>query len=110
MEPHELIRSTRLTSGLTQSELARRLGTTQSAVARLERPGSNPRMSSLRRAIELMGQRLELSVSHPEPSIDESMIVANLRLTPAERLEHHQRAYDSIRELTSKARVVAPDG
>jgi transcriptional regulator with XRE-family HTH domain len=99
-----------MSAGLTQADLARRLGTTQSAVARLERNGSNPRLSSLRRAMEAMGRCLEISARHVEPSVDESMIAANLRLSPAERLAHHQRAYDSIRDLTSKARVVTAGG
>ncbi len=110
MEAHELIRKTRTSAGITQGDLARRLGTTQSAVARLEHRGSNPRLSSLQRAIEAMGQRLELSAGRPEPSVDESMIAANLRLSPAERLAHHQHAHDSIRDLTSKARIVTADG
>ena len=99
-----------MSAGLTQAELARRLGTTQSAIARLERTGSNPRLSSLRRAIEAMGRRLEISTGRTESSVDESMIVANLRLTAAERLDHHQRAYDGLRELSAKARVVTAGG
>ena len=35
--------------GWTQKELARRLGVTQAAVARLEKPGSNPRRSTLQK-------------------------------------------------------------
>jgi predicted transcriptional regulator len=47
MTPWMLIREARAEAGLTQSELAERAGTTQAAVARLERPGANPRLDTL---------------------------------------------------------------
>lgn len=47
---------------LTQSELARRLGTTQSAIARLEGGGVSPTLSTLRRYAEATGARLEIDL------------------------------------------------
>ena len=58
--PEELVRAARLGAGLTQAHLAQRLGTTQSAVARLERRGSNPRIDTIARALEACGRRLDL--------------------------------------------------
>ncbi len=46
-------------AGLTQAEVARRMGTTQSAVARLERGGADPRLSTIERYAEMIGWRIE---------------------------------------------------
>ena len=47
---------------LTQAELARRLGTTQSAVARLEGGRVSPSFSTLRRYAEATGTRLTVNL------------------------------------------------
>lgn len=94
-----LIRSARTTAGLTQAEMAKRLGTTQTAVARLERQGSNPTVATLRKALGAANHRLEL-VAVPRPtSVDVPQLMRHMKLTPAERLEAHQAAYDGMREL-----------
>lgn len=56
-----LIRA-RMKAKLSQTELARRLGTTQSAVARLEGGGVSPSLSTLRRYAEATGTRLRLEL------------------------------------------------
>ena len=48
----------RTAAKLTQVELARRLGPTQSAIARLEGGGVSPSISTLRRYAEATGTRL----------------------------------------------------
>ena len=48
----------RAAAKLTQAELAQRLGTTQSAVARLEGGGVSPSLRTLRRYAEATGTRL----------------------------------------------------
>jgi len=72
--PRYSIRRSRERAGLTQAELAARLGTTQSAVARLERPSSN-RIQTVERALLATGQLLSLSAKTPKPSVDETLIV-----------------------------------
>ncbi len=52
----------RTAAKLTQAELARRLGTTQSAVARLEGGRVSPSFSTLRRYAEATGTRLTVSL------------------------------------------------
>lgn len=99
VNPATLIREARLSAQLTQAELARRLGTTQSAVARLERQGSNPTYTQLARAIEAAGKRLELTVAAPRLNVDDSLIVEQLRLTPAERVRAFEAAYADAREI-----------
>ena len=48
-------------AGLTQEELARKMGTTQPAVARLESGRSRPSMRTLERLAEATGSRLLIS-------------------------------------------------
>ena len=52
--------SARLNAGLTQRQLAERLGTTQSAIARLENGNSTPTVETLRRLAEALGLRFEI--------------------------------------------------
>ena len=56
-----LIRA-RTDAKLSQTELARRIGTTQSAIARLEGGGVSPSLSTLRRYAEATGTRLRLEL------------------------------------------------
>ena len=51
---------------LTQTELARRLGTTRSAIARLEGGGVSPSFATLRRYAEATGTRLTVSLVQPD--------------------------------------------
>jgi transcriptional regulator with XRE-family HTH domain len=92
---------------LTQAALATRLGTTQSAIARLERNGANPSFATLRRALSATGHGLELNARRSggktpvsdRSGIDETLIHRNLKLTPAQRLAAFQVAYDQVREI-----------
>jgi transcriptional regulator with XRE-family HTH domain len=99
----ELLRSTRRAAGLTQAELARDLGTTQGAVARLERRGANPRIATLDRALQATGHRLELRASPRRSSVDDTLIARQLRLTPAERLQAFQTARRKLAPLAGAA-------
>lgn len=56
-----LIRA-RTNARLSQAELARRLGTTQSAIARLEGGNVSPTLSTLKRYAEATGARLQVEV------------------------------------------------
>jgi transcriptional regulator with XRE-family HTH domain len=104
-----LIRSARHDAGLSQAELARRMSTTQSAVARLERAGSNPRLETLEAALRATGNRLELRPVRVRASIDEEQIKARLELTPAERLAAFQSSQRNVRRLARQAKR-APRG
>lgn len=52
----------RTAAKLTQAQLARRLGTTQSAIARLEGGGVSPSFTTLRRYAEATGTRLTVGL------------------------------------------------
>ena len=56
------LRWARQEAGLTQAQLAARAGVSQQQVAKLERPGSNPSIATLRRIAEALGTRLELDL------------------------------------------------
>ncbi len=78
------IRSWRLKAGLSQQQLATRLGTTQSAVSRWENGRDEPRLSTLAailRECELEG------VLMVEPGIDRAQLRQQLALTPRQRAE-----------------------
>lgn len=104
MEAGTLVRNSRTAAGLTQTELARRAGTTQAAVARLESGRVNPKVGTLRKLLAAAGCRLELNASPAASSIDETLIARQLKLSPAERLKAFEAAYDDARRLAGSAR------
>ena len=91
MSSATLIREARLRAGLTQSELASRAHTTQSAVARWEAGRSHPSFETLRNLIDLCGLEIRVEISEPDAD-EETLIESNLALTPVERLEQLVRA------------------
>jgi transcriptional regulator with XRE-family HTH domain len=104
--PGRLLAHTRRDAGLTQAQLAGRLGISQAAVAQLEQPGSNPRIATLDRALRAAGAELRLSAQpRRKPSVDESLIRQQLQLTPAERLRGLEVMHEQARELASARRV-----
>jgi len=57
----ELVYSLRTRTGLTQTELARRMGTTQSSIARIESGGGLPTLDVLSRLAHAIGSTLRLA-------------------------------------------------
>jgi transcriptional regulator with XRE-family HTH domain len=98
-----LIRAARTSTGLTQSDLARRLGTTQSAIARLERPGSNPTLETLADALAAAEHDLRLDAEPAPAPVDLGQIAAHLRMTPTQRLATFAASYRSVRRLVQSA-------
>lgn len=97
-----LIKEARSRSGLTQRALAERLRVSQPEIARLESPRSNPRFGTLQRVIAACDHSLQASLEPLRAEVDESMIAANLRLSPAERLRSFGYAYRSVAGLVAK--------
>jgi transcriptional regulator with XRE-family HTH domain len=97
--PAALIRAARRGAGLSQASLAARLGTTQSAVARLEADGANPRIDTLARALRACGHDLDIESRPRKSSIDETLVARQLRLSPGERLKSFERSYANVREI-----------
>lgn len=59
------IRALREKQGLSQRELAERVGTTQSAIARLEGGGISPSLTTLEKIAQALGAELQLSIVEP---------------------------------------------
>jgi transcriptional regulator with XRE-family HTH domain len=106
MEADALIRAARAEAKLTQAQLARRLGTSQPAIVKLERPGANPTVRTLDRVLRATGHRLEISSPTWSPSVDETQLRERLRLTPAQRLAAFQASQRNLTRLSQRARRV----
>jgi HTH-type transcriptional regulator/antitoxin HipB len=104
MDAGSMIRETRRAAGLTQAQLARRLGITQPSVARLEAAGDNVTVTTLERALNAMDRTLEMRARPMPSSVDETLIVASLDMTPGERLERFERSYQHVREFALEVR------
>jgi transcriptional regulator with XRE-family HTH domain len=105
MGPGALIRDARRSEGLTQAALARRLGITQPAVARLEAAGDEVTVATLQRALNAMGRALTLTVVERPSSIDETLLYGPLRATPSERVEAFERSYANVRDFALEVRA-----
>jgi transcriptional regulator with XRE-family HTH domain len=104
MTANRLIRDARRDAGFTQAELAARLDTTQSAIARLEAEGANPRVDTLMRALDACGRELLLESRPHRSSIDETLVAARLRLTPEQRIKSFEGAYAETRKIALAGR------
>jgi transcriptional regulator with XRE-family HTH domain len=89
MDHGELLRRTRLERGLDQAALARRAGTTQTYISRVERGVVAPSITTLARLFAAMGQRLTLGVEPlPHGNAATRELRASLRdLTAEERVD-----------------------
>jgi len=86
MTPGELIRATRRRRGLSQQRLARRAGTRQSAISRLERGEISPTVETLELLLNAMGERLELEGAPLERRYDTLHRQVNAERSPEDRL------------------------
>lgn len=101
-----LLRSARQEAGLTQAELARRAGTTQSVIARMESPSSNPTVATLDDVFAAMNRSLAVGPSPATPDIDEGQVREQLRLTPAQRLAKFEASHRSLHAMLGRAQRV----
>lgn len=110
-----IILEARRRAGLTQGELARRAGTSQPAVARLERGSASPTLATLERLVGGAGFDLRLSlVPHAavdplieayKRDVDRTLLRENLRKTVDERLRSLAEMQEFGRELERSVRA-----
>jgi transcriptional regulator with XRE-family HTH domain len=103
MDTGEILRAARREAGLTQQQLALRLGVSQAAVAQLERAGANPTIATLERALRATDHCLELRIMRAEPAVDVSLLHEALRMTPAERIATAARLTRDAEQLAASA-------
>lgn len=81
-----LIRATRRRHGLSQRRLARRVGTHQSAISRLEKDEISPSVETLALLMRAMGERLEIAAVPADRDYDPLHRRAMALRSPGERL------------------------
>lgn len=105
-----LLRQARKRHGLDQAQLAQRVGTSQSAISRIERDVVSPTLATLKRLLDALGEGLVVSTADlgsPPPG-GGNQSIAELRatyidLTPKERLEQAARLSEIATELAAGA-------
>ncbi len=97
MTPALLLREARKRHGVSQKDLARRAGTTQSAISRIERGGVSPTVETLSELLYLLGEDLVLGAEPTDSGIDRSLIRANLALSFQERFDRGMAFSDFVR-------------
>lgn len=86
MTPGHLIRTARLRRGLSQARLARRVGTQQSAISRLEADEVSPSVETLDMLMRAMGESLLIAAARPDREYDPAHRRATAERSAAERL------------------------
>jgi transcriptional regulator with XRE-family HTH domain len=87
MSPGDTIRERRRERGLSQRSLARRAGTTQAAVSRIESGLTTPTWETVRALLLAMGYEPELGTRRLRGRWDPVHLSAAQASTPAERLQ-----------------------
>ena len=95
MRGNHLVREARKRAALTQAELAKRTGTTQSVISRLERGATAPSMQSISELVRACGFELQVRMV-PHDDQDWSLVQQNLRLSPTQRVRQGARTVDFI--------------
>lgn len=102
LRPGDVIRAARRGAGLTQRELAERVSTTQSAIARWETGTESPRLDTLSALLRACGIEGDLTFRRHD-DVDRAQLREHLALTPAERLET-QRRVAAFRQSATQVR------
>lgn len=99
-----IIRSARISRGVTQQDLAERAGTTQTAISRLENNGTSPTIETLSRVLLCLGLQATITVE-PIPSwTDDADLAAAAQRSPDQRIDHAVASMRSMTGLLGAAR------
>ena len=80
------VRAARLRNGVSQQSLARRAGTSQSAVSRIESGAETPSFERFTQLLLVLGERPVLQTAPLELDVDAADLIRGRALTHAERL------------------------
>jgi transcriptional regulator with XRE-family HTH domain len=97
--PGELLRQARIRHELSQEQLAIRAGTTQSAIARIERDRTSPSIKTLTALFQAMEEDFIFGARPRDWGVDLTLNHMNLEYTPSERLERGLGFSHVIREV-----------
>jgi transcriptional regulator with XRE-family HTH domain len=100
LEPGRLLRDARIRHGLSQQRLARRAGTTQSAISRIEQERISPTVQTLAELLHLMGEDLVLTTQQRDAGIDPTLIDERLRMSEEERLDYGLAFANQVLEMS----------
>ena len=100
LEPGRLIRDARTRHRLSQERLARRAGTTQSAISRIEQERISPTVQTLAELLHLMGEDLHLAAQQRVAGIDPTLIDERLRMSEEERLDYGVAFANQVIEMS----------
>ncbi len=84
----QIIREARLKAGLTQTELAERLGRDRAQIARWEAGGQEPSFDNVRGVVEACGfaLRIDIATREEDPALD-AELQASLMQAPQQRVQ-----------------------
>jgi transcriptional regulator with XRE-family HTH domain len=80
------LRAARLRHGVSQRSLARRAGTTQAAISRIESGAESPSFERFAQLLLVIGERPVLGTAPLEHDLDADDLAHGRRLTPEQRL------------------------
>lgn len=117
---HQLLQRARQLASITQQDLAARVGTSQSAIAKLEQGDANPTIDTLARCAAAAGFALRIELV-PQPigdsvverykqDVDRTLLRENLRKSVDERLRtlaEWQHAGRELEDATKRAKARA---
>ena len=106
MSTATIIRNARKRAGLTQVDLANRLGKSQSEIGRWERGDVKPSFETLNRVVRACGLSLSVQLGAADDSYA-AHIERMLRLAPADRVKRAAEHANAQRMMRRAARVAA---
>jgi transcriptional regulator with XRE-family HTH domain len=95
-----VLRQARRRAGLTQRQLAERVGVAQSVVGRIESGAVVPRVDTLDRLLEACGEGME-SLPRPGRGVDRTLFT--LDLTPADRARVAAESDRNVMDIRARA-------
>jgi transcriptional regulator with XRE-family HTH domain len=99
LTPGELLRQVRIRRELSQEQLAIRAGSTQSAIARIERDRVSPSIKTLTALFQAMEEDFVFGARRRDWGVDLTLNHQSLEYTPTQRLERGLGFSDVVREI-----------
>lgn len=97
--PGQLLRQARIRHELSQEQLAIRAGTTQSAIARIERDRTSPSIKTMTALFQAMEEDFVFGARPRDWGVDLTLNDQTLGYLPTERLERGLGFSDVVREI-----------